>query len=155
MTGGVLYIYILRLYVLRICWSFENSTIIYMKHRSHENFSIIHKPIPWAIINVLYNYTTWTISLLSQDLISRDVSINVKVLQIARPDSSQNFMDTVTTMDLTRLCMQINNKVVFSNHTHIKLIKKSKTKKTMSTVNRKYWVKSSFASHGSDYGHSW
>ena len=27
----------------------------------------------------------------------------------------------------------------FSNHTHIKLIKKSKTKK-LSTVNRKYWV---------------
>ena len=50
--------------------------------------------------------------------------------KIARPDSSQNFMNTAKTVDLTRLYMQINNTIVFfSNHTHthIKLIKKSKT----------------------------
>ena len=35
----------------------------------------------------------------------------------------------------------------FSNHTHIKLIKKSKTK-NISTVNRKYWVTPCFVSHG-------
>ena len=35
----------------------------------------------------------------------------------------------------------------FSNHTHIKLIKISKTK-NMSTVNRKYWVTPCFVSHG-------
>ena len=35
-------------------------------------------------------------------------------------------MDTVNIIDLTRLCIQINNTVVISNHTHIKLIKKSK-----------------------------
>ena len=42
-------------------------------------------------------------------------------------------MDTAKTMDLTCLCLQINNTVVFfSNHTHIKLIKKFKAE-TMST----------------------
>ena len=44
----------------------------------------------------------------------------------------------VKTMDLTCLCLQINNTVVFFfNHTHIKLIKKFKAE-TMSTVNWKY-----------------
>ena len=39
--------------------------------------------------------------------------------KIARPDSSQNFMNTAKTVDLTRLYMQINNTIVFfSNHTH-------------------------------------
>ena len=50
------------------------------------------------------------------------------LLKIARPDSSQNFMDTVKIIDLTSLCMQINNTAVFSNQKHIKLIKKSATK---------------------------
>ena len=40
-------------------------------------------------------------------------------------------------MDLTCLCLQINNTVVFSNQTHIKLIKKFKGE-TMATVNPKY-----------------
>ena len=57
-------------------------------------------------------------------------------LKIARPASSLNFMDTAKTIDLIRLCIQVTNTVV-SNHTHIKLIKKFKTK-YMSTVNRKY-----------------
>ena len=48
--------------------------------------------------------------------------------KIARPDSSQNFMDTVKITDLTRLCIQKNNIVVFSNDKHVKLIEKSKTK---------------------------
>ena len=33
------------------------------------------------------------------------------------------------TIDLTYLCIQINNTILFYNHTHIKLIKKSKTNK--------------------------
>ena len=58
---------------------------------------------------------------------------NFELLQIARPDSSQNFMYTAKTINLIRLCIQINNIVVFSNHTHIKFIKKSKTE-NMSTL---------------------
>ena len=59
-------------------------------------------------------------------------------VKIARSGFSQNFMDTAKTKDLTCLCLQINNTVVFfSNHTHIKLIMKFKAE-TMSTVNRKY-----------------
>ena len=50
------------------------------------------------------------------------------MLKIGRPDSSQNFMDTAKTIDLTRLCIQINNTVVFANHIHIKLIKDFKKK---------------------------
>ena len=34
-------------------------------------------------------------------------------LQIARPDSAQNFMNTAKKMDLTRLCIEINNTVFF------------------------------------------
>ena len=49
----------------------------------------------------------------------------VTKFKITRPDSSQNFMNTVKTIDLTHLCIQINNTVV--NYTHIKLTKKSKT----------------------------
>ena len=74
-----------------------------------------------------------------------DRYVNMK-LKIARPDSLQNFMDTVKTIDLTHLCIQINNTVVFSNHAHIKFIEKFKTK-NMSTTIRKYWVTP-------DYGHS-
>ena len=67
--------------------------------------------------------------------------------KIARTDSKQNFMITVKTIDLTGFCILINNTVVFfSKHTHIKLIKKSKTK-NISTVNRKYWVTPCFVSH--------
>ena len=47
-------------------------------------------------------------------------------------------MDTVIIIDLARLCIQINNTVVFSNHTHIKLRKKEIQNKNMSTVKRKY-----------------
>ena len=55
-------------------------------------------------------------------------------------------MDTAKAMDLTCLCLQINNTVFFfSNPTHIKLIKKFKAE-TMSTVNRKY-TKLFFVSH--------
>ena len=43
--------------------------------------------------------------------------------------------------------LQIHNTAVFFNHTHIKLLKKFRTK-TMSTVNRKYWVTPCFISHG-------
>lgn len=44
------------------------------------------------------------------------------VLYIARPDSSQKFMDTAKTVDLTYLCMQVNNFVVFfSNHKQIEI----------------------------------
>ena len=46
-----------------------------------------------------------------------------------RPDSSQNFMDTAKTM----VFIQINNTVVFTNHTLIKLIKKSETKKPVNS----------------------
>ena len=49
-----------------------------------------------------------------------------ETLKIARPDSSQNFMNTAKTIDLTHLCIEINNTVVFFfNHSCIKLIKKS------------------------------
>ena len=58
-------------------------------------------------------------------------------------------MNTAKTIDLTRLCTQINNTVVFSNHTHIKLKKKTNTK-NMAKVNRKYWVTPCFVSH--DFG---
>ena len=34
-------------------------------------------------------------------------------LKIARPDLSQNFMNMAKTIDLTRLCIQINNTVFF------------------------------------------
>ena len=56
------------------------------------------------------------------------------LFKIARPNSSQNFMDTAKTIDLTRLCIQIYNTVVLSKYTHIKLTKKSKTK-TLSIYN--------------------
>ena len=47
--------------------------------------------------------------------------------KIARRDSSQDFMDTVKTIDLTRV--DRNNQCSrFVNHTHIRLIKKPKTK---------------------------
>ena len=36
------------------------------------------------------------------------------IIKIARPDSWQNFMDTAKIIDLTRLCIQIKNTVVFS-----------------------------------------
>ena len=46
------------------------------------------------------------------------------MFKITRPVSSQNFnMDTEKTIDLTHLCIEINNTVVFSNHTHTKLPK--------------------------------
>ena len=66
------------------------------------------------------------------------------LFKIARPNSSQNFMDTAKTIDLTRLCIQIYNTVVLSKYTHIKLVKKSKTK-TLSIYNvcwytfKKFW----------------
>ena len=50
--------------------------------------------------------------------------------KIARPDSSQNFMDTVKTICWTCLCIQLNNTVVFSKHTYIKFIKSPKQKKS-------------------------
>ena len=62
-----------------------------------------------------------------------------------RPDSLQNFMDTVKTTDLNHLCIQIKNTEFFSNHTHIKFTKKS-TIKNMSTVKQKYWVTPCFVS---------
>ena len=37
-------------------------------------------------------------------------------------------MDIAKTIDLTCMCIQINNTVVFSDHTHTKLIKNSKQK---------------------------
>ena len=40
-------------------------------------------------------------------------------------------------MDLTRLCLNKQYSIFFSNHTHIKLKKKFKAI-TMSTINRKY-----------------
>ena len=43
-------------------------------------------------------------------------------LKIAGPDSSQNFMNTAKTIDLTRLCIQKNNTVGFFQYTHMKLI---------------------------------
>ena len=63
--------------------------------------------------------------------------IQIYLVKLAKPNSSQNLMDTAKTTDSTCLCMQINNTVVFSNHSHIKLVKKFKAK-TVSTVNRKY-----------------
>ena len=36
----------------------------------------------------------------------------------SRPDSSQNFMNTVKTIALTRLCIQITNTVFFQSYTH-------------------------------------
>ena len=57
---------------------------------------------------------------------------------IVRSDLSQNFLDTAKTMDW--LVLMFTNKQYgsfFSNHTHIKLIKKFKAE-TMSTVKRKY-----------------
>ena len=56
------------------------------------------------------------------------------MFKIARPISSQNFMETAKTIDLTHLCIEINNTVVFSNHTHTKL---PKQKHVISK--RKYW----------------
>ena len=57
------------------------------------------------------------------------------LFKIFRPDSLQNFMDTI---GLTHFCLEITNTVVFSViQRNIKLIKKSKTK-NISTVNRKY-----------------
>ena len=47
-------------------------------------------------------------------------------LTFSRPDSSQNFMDKTKTADLTHLCVQIKNTVLFFNHTHIKPIKNFK-----------------------------
>ena len=59
---------------------------------------------------------------------------------MAGPDSSQNFMDKVKIIDLTRLCIQITNTVaVFPNIHTSNLKKKSKTKNMVHvTVNRKY-----------------
>ena len=55
----------------------------------------------------------------------------VCLVKIARPNLSQNFMNMEKTIDLTPLYIQINNTVgFFPNHTHIKVIKKSKIKKT-------------------------
>ena len=53
------------------------------------------------------------------------INVLITTFEIDRPESSQNFMDTAKTVDLTCLCMQINNTAVFFNHTHIKRIKKS------------------------------
>ena len=39
-------------------------------------------------------------------------------LKIARSDSSQNFIDTAKTVDLSRLCLQKTNTVVFESHTY-------------------------------------
>ena len=57
-------------------------------------------------------------------------------VKIARPDSSQNFMDTAKTTDLTRLCIQIINTVVSQSYTHQTY--KEIENKNMSTVSRKY-----------------
>ena len=57
-------------------------------------------------------------------------------LKIARPDSSQNFMDTAKTIDLIRLCIQVTNTVVLQSYTHQTY--KEIQNKYMSTVNRKY-----------------
>ena len=50
-------------------------------------------------------------------------------LKIARPNSSQNFKDTAKTNRFDSFVDTNNRCSSFSNHTHIKLIKKSKTKK--------------------------
>ena len=63
-----------------------------------------------------------------QDAYKQNYCSRIVLVKIARPDSSQNFMDMNKTIDLTCLCKQITNAVVFSNHTHIKRIKKSKSK---------------------------
>ena len=44
---------------------------------------------------------------------------NPLLIKIARPNSSQNFMNSAKTMDLIRLCIQINNSVVFFPIIHI------------------------------------
>ena len=46
--------------------------------------------------------------------------IQIYLVKLARPNSSQNLMDTAKTTDSTCLCMQINNTVGCSYHTHIK-----------------------------------
>ena len=51
------------------------------------------------------------------------------MLKSLDPDSSRNYMDTVKTIDLTRLCIQITNRptVVFPNiHTSYKEVQNKK-----------------------------
>ena len=59
-------------------------------------------------------------------------------------------MDTTKTVDLTRLYMQINNTVVFSDHTHIQLIKNPKQNHVNSKpkVHQVYGVTTCYLSHG-------
>lgn len=75
--------------------------------------------------------------LMSFHIIKKKVQINLmdlldfyNIIKTARPDSSQNFMHTAKTMDLTSLCIQINKTVaIFQSNTH---------QTNLSTVNRKY-----------------
>ena len=66
------------------------------------------------------------------------------IIKIARPDSSQNFMNTAKTIDLTHLCIEINNTVVFfqsfTHQTYKEIINKkhvnSKPKVLSNTMSR-------------------
>ena len=40
------------------------------------------------------------------------INVLITTFEIDRPESSQKFMDTAKTVNLTRLCMQINNTAV-------------------------------------------
>ena len=66
-----------------------------------------------------------------------NISGLLDMIKIARPDSSLNFMNMAKTMDLTRLCIQMNNLVFFFQSYTYQTYKEIQNK-NMSTVNRKY-----------------
>ena len=67
-----------------------------------------------------------------------NISGLLDMIKIARPDSSLNFMNMAKTMDLTRLCIHMNNLVVFFFQSYTYQTYKEIQNKNMSTVNRKY-----------------
>ena len=78
---------------------------------------------------------------------SRETDIySAQAFTACGPDPSHNLMDTGKTVDLTHLCIQINNTVVFPIIRTSNL--QSNPKQKHVKVNRKYCVTSCFVSHG-------
>ena len=94
--------------LLLTIFSIYKNTHISGNISNNENESVFKHRVNLSLNSRKVLFSSWLVFLISFCHI-----VALTLFKIARPDSSPNFMDTVKTINLTRLCKQITNTVDF------------------------------------------